>query len=451
MTRSPQFDVFLCHNSEDKPFIRDIAQRLRAQSLVPWLDEEQLLPGRDWLDILERDVERIKTVAVFVGKSGLGPWQRWEVSAFLREFVEREIPVIPVLLPNAPQQPQLPILLKNLSYVDFRRQEPEPFGFLVWGITGERSPVIPTSQPAPPPQPTPQAKPPEPVKPDRNRSEQWFSFEVVTVKGLESSGLLGLQKKLKLDRRSAKAQYFRENLGNGVTLDMVAILEGKFLMGSPESEETRIDVESPQHSVTIAPFYMGKYAVTQAQYQSIMGNNPADFKGDQRPVENVSWHDAIAFCQKLSEKTGKFYRLPSEAEWEYACRAGITTPFYFGETITTELVNFNGNETYGSAPKGMYRKQTTDVGSFPPNGFGLYDMHGNVWEWCADHWHDNYQGAPIDGTAWTVGGDSGRRLLRGGSWSSIPRNCRSADRGRDFSVSYFRNIGFRVVWAAART
>ena len=196
---------------------------------------------------------------------------------------------------------------------------------------------------------------------------------------------------------------------------------------------------------------MGKFAVTQAQYQAIMGNNPSHFKGEKRPVEQVSWHDAIAFCQKLSKKTGNLYRLPSEAEWEYACRAGTTTPFYFGETITPDLVNFDGNYTYGSAPKGIYREQTIDAGSFPPNGFGLYDMHGNVWEWCEDVYHKTYEGAPTNGNAWNVGGETDTRLLRGGSWVNGPRYCRSAVRYRITPDGCSRLIGFRVVWVAART
>jgi hypothetical protein len=198
---APQFDVFLCHNSEDKPFIRSIAQQLRAHNLTPWLDEEQLMPGRDWLDILEQDIGRIKTVAVFVGKAGVGLWQRREISTFLREFVELGTPVMPVLLANAPAKPQLPILLKNMTYVDFRRQESKPFESLLWGITGRRS-----------------------IQEPRNgQSEslgQWFSYEFVTLKGIESTGFLGIQKKMILDRRSAKAQYFSEDLGNGITLDM---------------------------------------------------------------------------------------------------------------------------------------------------------------------------------------------------------------------------------------
>ena len=147
-----------------------------------------------------------------------------------------------------------------------------------------------------------------------------------------------------------------------------------------------------------------------------MGNNPSYFKGGKRPVEKVSWHDATKFCQKLSSKTGKIYTLPSESQWKYACRAGTTAPFYFGETITPELVNYSGNYPYANAPKGKYGGETTDVGSFPPNAFGLYDIHGNVWEWCLDACHDNYNGAPTDGSSWESGGDSNDRLLRGGCW-----------------------------------
>jgi eukaryotic-like serine/threonine-protein kinase len=196
--------------------------------------------------------------------------------------------------------------------------------------------------------------------------------------------------------------------------------------------------------------YIGKFAVTQAQYQAVMGDNPAFFKGEQNPVDTVSWHDAIAFCQELSEKTGTLYRLPSEAEWEYACRAGTTTPFHFGETITSDLVNFDGNWIYGGASKGICRAKTTEVGSFPPNGFGLYDMHSNVWEWCADYWHDNYQGASNDGSAWIVGGDGDPRLLRGGCWST-PGNCRSANRHNFWGDDRVDNFGFRILSIAART
>jgi formylglycine-generating enzyme required for sulfatase activity len=201
-------------------------------------------------------------------------------------------------------------------------------------------------------------------------------------------------------------------------------------------------------NVTVAPFFMGKYEVTQEQWEAVMGNNPSYFKGAKRPVEQVSWNDAVAFCQKLSQKTGKSYRLPSEAEWEYACRAGTKTPFYFGETITPELVNYDGNYPYGAAPKGLYRRKTTDVGSFPPNAFGLYDMHGNLWEWCSDRWHDNYNGAPTDGSSWETG-TSEYRVRRGGSWNNSPVLCRSADRYWNSAGNRNSDIGFRVTLVVA--
>ncbi len=200
---------------------------------------------------------------------------------------------------------------------------------------------------------------------------------------------------------------FTEKLPNRVTLEMVSLPAGQFLMGSPDS-----DYEKPPHQVKVNSFAIGKYPVTQAQYEAVMGKNPSHFKNNswlknnlQNPVEQVSWNDAQAFCQKLSQITGKTYRLPTEAEWEYACRAGTTTPFYFGETITGELANYRASETYAGEAKGEYREETTPVGQFPPNAFGLYDMHGNVWEWCADTWHDNYDGAPTDGSAWIKNGD----------------------------------------------
>jgi formylglycine-generating enzyme required for sulfatase activity len=208
---------------------------------------------------------------------------------------------------------------------------------------------------------------------------------------------------------------------------------------------------------------MGKYQVTQAQWRFVaqlpqvnreLEQDPSHFKGDNRPVESVSWEDAVEFCLRLSEHTKRQYRLPSEAEWEYACRAGTTTPFHFGETITSDLANYNGEYSYGQGPKGVYKQETTKVGSFGvANNFGLYDMHGNVWEWCQDHWHSNYEGAPTDGSAWLSNKeDSNRKLLRGGSWNVDPGNCRSAFRYYSYLVSNLNDIGFRVVCSgAART
>jgi formylglycine-generating enzyme required for sulfatase activity len=243
-------------------------------------------------------------------------------------------------------------------------------------------------------------------------------------------------------------------LSDDVDLTLVQVPGGKFLMGSPEGEG--YDDERPQHEVTIDQVWLGQYPVTQAQYEAVVGRNPATFRlGANHPVETVSWHDAVAFCQRLTELTELAFRLPSEAEWEYACRAGTTTPFHFGPTITTDLANYRGTDwdyggqiysgSYGPGPKGVYREQTTPVGLFPPNAFGLYDMHGNVWEWCADHYHNSYEGAPTDNAPWLSSDERSNRLLRGGAWLNPPQSCRSAS--RNYVSPDVRNfdIGFRVV------
>ncbi|MEA5618926.1 SUMF1/EgtB/PvdO family nonheme iron enzyme [Cronbergia sp. UHCC 0137] len=236
-----------------------------------------------------------------------------------------------------------------------------------------------------------------------------------------------------------------EDLGNNVILEMIAIPGGIFLMGSPENEPGRSSDEHPQHEVTVPAFYLGKNPVTQAQWERVaslptvkiyLNPKPSYFKGANLPVEQVSWFDAKEFCTRLRRYTGKTYRLPSEAEWEYACRAKTTSLYYFGNTITTDLVNHNNK----------YR-QTTDVETFPPNAFGLYDMHGNVWEWCEDSWHENYRNAPNDGSAWirsswlTSGNQS---VMRGGSWDKPPIYCRSAYRNGYSHERSDKNKGFRL-------
>jgi formylglycine-generating enzyme required for sulfatase activity len=190
---------------------------------------------------------------------------------------------------------------------------------------------------------------------------------------------------------------------------------------------------------------MGKYEVTQAQYRAVMGTNPSSSKGDNLPVEYISWNDAQEFCRKLSQITGREYRLPSEAEWEYACRAGTTTEFAFGDSLSSDQANFDGDRPYGGAPEGIDRRETTPVGSFQPNGFGLYDMHGNVSEWCEDWYHDSYNGAPTDGSAWLSGGEQKYRVVRGGDGSAAASALRSASRDRDRPHAQFSYCGFRIV------
>ena len=261
---------------------------------------------------------------------------------------------------------------------------------------------------------------------------------------------------------SSSNQSFIQDLGFGVGLEMVYIPGGTFLMGAPETEEGSQDYERPQHYVNVKPFYMGKYTITQEQWEKVvyscppvtreLNSRPARFPGDKLPVELVSWHDAVEFCARLEKKTGQKYRLPSEAEWEYACRAGSAKPFAFGDIITTDVVNYDGDYSYGDALKGEFRGKTTPVGTFKPNAFGLCDMHGNVWEWCADTWHSNYDGAPNDGSAWMSETNQDAKVLRGGSWLSYPQRCRSAVRINDLRDGRNYHVGFRVVcFSAART
>ncbi len=242
-------------------------------------------------------------------------------------------------------------------------------------------------------------------------------------------------------------QYIRLMLPEDVPLELVEIPSGRFYMGGEE-----IDREKPKHLVSVQSYYMGKYQVTQEQWfviakerelkvQRDLNPEPSYFKeGIDNPVESVTWYECVEFCKRLSKLTGEDYGLPSEAQWEYACRAGTTTPFYFGETITTDLANYNNH----------YQK-TTPVGQFPPNAFGLYDLHGNVWEWCADDWHDNYEGAPNDGSAWISNNDSATKILRGGSWFNFPNHCRSAYRSLNLPRSVLNDYGLRVVCCPPRT
>ncbi|MEM9273819.1 MAG: bifunctional serine/threonine-protein kinase/formylglycine-generating enzyme family protein [Cyanobacteria bacterium P01_F01_bin.143] len=250
---------------------------------------------------------------------------------------------------------------------------------------------------------------------------------------------------LKKCQHRGKARYITINLSKEVTMDLIGIPGGKYLMGSPEDELERSNDEGPQHKVKIRPFLMGKYPVTQAQWKAVMKNNPSRFTEDEdHPVEKVSWFDCLDFCEKLSQKLGREFRLPTEAEWEYAARAKSTTPFFFGETITTELANYNGEYTYGIEKEGEYRNKTTKVGSFAPNRFGLYDIHGNVAEWCEDSWHDNYQEAPSNGEPWVDDEDSSERVLRGGSWLHLPGSCRSSQRLSSLGNSKSDAFGFRI-------
>jgi formylglycine-generating enzyme required for sulfatase activity len=256
---------------------------------------------------------------------------------------------------------------------------------------------------------------------------------------------------------------------------MVRLEGGTFTMGSPVNEVDRRGYDEIQHQVTVSAFYMGKYEVTQAEYEAVIGSNPSYFKGAQLPVERVSWYDAIEYCNKWSEQEGltpaytvnKFssdpnntsdsdnvrwtvtwnkaangYRLPTETEWEYACRALTRTPFSTGNNITTSQANYDGNYPYNNNSKGTYQGKTTNVGIFLPNSWGLYDMHGNVWEWCWD-WYGSYSTETQTDPTGAASGSA--RVLRGGSWYDYARILRSAYRDNGTPSDRDSRSGFRVV------
>lgn len=280
---------------------------------------------------------------------------------------------------------------------------------------------------------------------------QSFDFEVAIV---DRTGQ-------EVKRQSRQANFFVTELDktdpSTMPLTMVAIPEGKFAMGAASEERQISAQELPVHRVTVQSFFMSKHPITQGQWQAVsqlpqvnraLSSSPAHFSGHDHPVESVSWLEAVEFCDRLSRHTGETYRLPSEAEWEYACRAGMSTPFHAGATLTHQLANYNTQFVYAAEPTATYLPATTPVGSFPPNAFGLTDMHGNVWEWCADQWHDSYQGAPKNSQAWVNREPSPLRSLRGGSWADHPAQARSASRSGYPADALNRMIGFRVAMGA---
>jgi formylglycine-generating enzyme required for sulfatase activity len=283
---------------------------------------------------------------------------------------------------------------------------------------------------------------------------------------------------LKLQRRTQTVQGYRERLSDELGLEMMQIPAGTFWMGSPDTELERQDREGPQHEVILSTFFMGKYPITQLQWRFVaelppvnlrLNPNPARVEGERHPIEEIAWVEAVEFCDRLSLHTGHPYRLPTEAEWEYACRAspiqtsgtpgsgevrsaGTTTPFHFGETITTDLANYNRADeqhgAYGRGPRGENRQTTTPVDYFGiANAFGLCDMHGNVWEWCQDPWRSTYGDVPSKRKtkAAPQPDQSTHRVARGGSWYTTPQRCRSASRIHFEAESRHPDLGFRVV------
>lgn len=469
-SKQPMYDVFLAHNSADKIVsIKPIAQKLEERGLKPWLDIDQIRPGSFFQDEIQKAIANVKSAAIFISTNGLGRWQALEVKTFVSQCIEKKIPVIPVLLTDVTSLPEDLFFLKELHCVFFTKglDDNEALDSLVWGITGRKA------------KKTGQNSDPENIKSTPLGILDHFRDDPLSKIIINSYSIqfktIRIQNPFDAWRSNhaiyneslnfGNVQYFNESL-KYESFKMVFIEGASFLMGSQEDEPEprKIDhAEGPPHLVKIKPFFISMFPITQAQWREVAGfqkdkidlrPDPSNFDQRSLPVEQISWHEAVEFCRRLSRKTGREYRLPSEAEWEYSCRAGTTTPFHFGKTIKSNLANYNGNTSYGSNISdsylltGPYLQQTTQVEKYSPNAFGLYDMHGNVWEWCADHWHRDYsKGAPIDGLAWMSKNKNEDRVLRGGSWDSSANACRSAFRIGSNPNHKSHDIGFRIVYA----
>jgi len=504
--------VFLSYSHDSvahKAWVRKLAEDLRHGGVDATLDQWDLKAGADVVAFMAagiRQADRVLLVctSTYVSKAeqrkGGAGYEGLIVTGQMSRAIDT-VKFIPLVRDN-PNDPLLPDFLGPLLWLDFRddglygerleellrelhdqpRFRKPPLGrpaFLAEpaDLADLADPTVPVRQP--PVRDKPAAT--TAGAPQREASAASNALPTETH-DLETARLRRQAEGWRVERQPLRVERALVELGGGINLPLLWIPGGEFVVGSPEDEPGRSSNEGPQHRVRLREFWMGQTPITQAQWRAVarlvppLGQRwqrqltanhsyfqpegekkliyglfallPAKNNTDQRPVEQVSWHEAMEFCRRVDTMlpvgSGLRCTLPSEAQWEYACRAGESTPFSCGETITPELANYDGSYTYANGPKGEYRKQTTPVGMFPANPWGLHDMHGNVWEWCLDHWHDSYEGAPTDGSAWESGFGL-RRLLRGGSWNDRPRYCRSAYRSYILLDGRGSGIGFRVV------
>lgn len=399
--------IFLGHANEDKPRVLELYHRLKAEGLAPWLDVEDLIPGQNWRNEIPRAIKSAKIFLACLSQHSIakqGYVQR-EFRTALSAYAELPpdtIYLIPVRLDECEvpdlRLPELELNLRDLHWVDLFNEN--GFSRLVKAIRLNSAT-------------------------DPRADEDAGGALVFPTQDFEIF-------------KSLDAPWCPE---------MVMLPAGRFLMGSPENEAERFDWEGPQHEVMISRlFALGRYAVTFEEYDyfcEAAGREQSNDRGwgrGRRPVINVSHDDASAYCAWLSEATGTRYRLPTEAMWEYACRAGTATTFSFGETITPEQVTHDGNYPYGDSPKGLYRQKTVEVGSLPTNPWGLHEMHGNVWEWVSD-WNGDYSSDAVTDPEGPATGTS--RVVRGGSWFVLARSARSAIRLAAGPGYRYDNLGFR--------
>lgn len=410
-------DIFISYAREDRQRVKSLAEALMVRGWSVWWDA-RIRAGQHFDEMIEREIGRASCVIVAWTERSVGSqWVRAEAAEALEQGK-----LVPVFL--APVKP--PLLFRHVHGFDLQQWQGSADDPLFQRLIEDIAEL------AGPPS-KPQGGPASDVHTDG------------TAPGARQAGAKHSSKRVPVEPSVPSMQD--PSLPEQA---MIRIEPGTFLMGCPAGEDG-YDNEKPQHQVRITrPFAIGKYAVTCNEYDAFAEATNRDLPEDEgwgrgrRPVINVSWEDAVAYAQWLSRETGRRYRLPTEAEWEYAARAGTTTPYSTGECIDTDLANYDGNQGWGECPKtGVYREQTLEVGSLPANPWGLHEVHGNVWEWVQDCWHESYQGAPADGSSWE-GGDFTGRVVRGGSWPSAPGTLRSAYRGGSYADSRNGNIGFRL-------
>ena len=384
--RTSPLRIFLCHSSGDKPEVRNLYQRLSSDGFDPWLDEEKLLPGQEWEVEIPKAVKTSDVVIVCLSHKAItkAGYVHKEIKSALDEAEKQPEGTI-FLIPLKLEECDVPERLQRWHWVNLF--EEKGYGRLMSSL-------------------------------------RFITGTITSGSNSKTNVIQRPEEK----RGTEMSAYYTNSIG----IKFARIQKGWFMMGLEEFE-----FEQPIHKVTIdRPFFFSIFPVTQREWKAIMGGNISHFKGDDLPVENVSWDDVQEFIKNLNEKENTHkYRLPSEAEWEYAARAGTTTQYSFGDD-DSKL----GEYAWYSENSG---DKTHPVGKKGANPWGLYDVHGNIWEWVQDEWHDTYNGAPSDGSAWEDG-IRAIRVNRGGSWFSDARNCRSAR--RYFFPGYrCHYLGFRLL------
>ncbi len=475
-------DVFISHAPQDKQVADAVCGTLEGRGIRCWIAPRDILPGTDRGEAV---IEAINHAGIFILIFSNNANFSYEVKREVERAVHKGLAIIPFRIEDVPLSKSLEYFISVPHWLDaltpplhkHLMRLADNVGAMLSGEKLETPPTVLRSQTVA--QVKTIAKWVIPIAliltifslvvgylvyravVPQIRYDS-FSYTVVT---LDPSGVMK-------GTTEREGKMFREDLGNGEGLEMVEIPSGNFWMGSSPAEFSNIvkefqrvglpirqaqelaKTETPHGQVKVVSFFIGRTEITQAQWAQVaewpkvqigLNPEPSFFRGKNRPVEQVRWDEAIEFCARLSARTGRAYRLPSEGEWEYGCRAGTLTPFHFGETISAEVANFDATFPWGHTNPGTRRQQTYDAGSTDAaNGFGLLDMHGNVQEWCMDPWHPNYEGSPSGASVWETDGDSTYRVVRGGSYLSAAAFCRCSSRARKEFDRQFSDTGFRV-------